>query len=390
MKDAIWNKNFLFLIFSNLLTYITYYAILSALPIYLVNELHTSKVQVGMIVGTYTVASVLVRPFSGFTIDRFGRRIVFLLALVFYSLLLPGYLIALSITSIIILRFAQGLIWGFTTVSSSIIAVDITPARKRGEGIGYFALSTTLGMSIGPVIGLFVCHKWGYTMLFISASAMSLIGLACGYAVSLRKRYVVGKRIHLHWDNLFDKNAAILSINVFIAMIAYGGLLSFIALFGCEIGIPNSSLFFLFYSLALSASRFLLGKVFDREGPRGLMTWCMMLLVIGFPLLAMAKNEWMFYISAVIIGFGNGMIVPSFQSMINNLADAAHRGAANSTLYTAIDLGMSVGMITAGIIAQHISLAAIFLINTLVCALGLFVFRYRVLLFYENRKKYIL
>lgn len=389
MNDSIWNKNFLFLIFSNLLTYITYYAILSGLPIYLVNEMHTSKVQVGLIVGIYTVASVMVRPFSGFTIDRFGRRSIFLLALVFYSLLLPGYLIALSITSIIILRFAQGLVWGFTTVSASIIAVDITPPQKRGEGIGYYAVSTTLGMSIGPVVGLFVCHQWGYTVFFVSTSVLSLVGLACGYAVSLRKRYVVGKHIHLEWNNLFDKSSMRLSFNVFLAMISYGGLLSFIALFGREIGIHNSSLYFLFYSISVASSRIFLGKVFDRQGPGKLMTWCMTLLILGFPVLALAKDAWMFYTSALIIGFGTGMIVPTFQSMINNIADANHRGAANSTLYTAIDLGMSVGMIIAGVIAQHISLAAIFWASTFVCAATLLVFRYSVLAYYENFKKSI-
>ena len=115
-----------------------------------------------MVVGVYTIASVMVRPFSGFTLDRFGRRTIFLLALIIYTLLFAGYLVAITITSIILLRFAQGLVWGFTTVSGSTIAVDIIPVAKRGEGIGYFALSTTLGMSVGPIIGLFVCHHWGY------------------------------------------------------------------------------------------------------------------------------------------------------------------------------------------------------------------------------------
>ena len=106
MQERIWNRDFIFLILSNFLMYITYYAILSALPIYLVSDLHATKMQVGVVVGTYTIASVLVRPFSGFTLDRFGRRTIFLLALVIYTMLFAGYLVALSITAIILLRFA--------------------------------------------------------------------------------------------------------------------------------------------------------------------------------------------------------------------------------------------------------------------------------------------
>jgi len=384
MNEKIWNKDFVLLILSNFLMYITYYAILSALPIYLVSYLHASKMQVGIVVGAYTIASVIVRPFSGFALDKFGRRTIFLSGLVIYSLLFAGYLVAITITSIIFLRFAQGLAWGFTTVSGSTIAVDNIPVSKRGEGIGYFALSTTMGMSVGPIIGLFVCHLWGYTAMFVSGCFISIASLSCAYAIHLRKRYLVRKRIHLNWNSLFEKNSIRPSINVFITMIAYGGLLSFIALYGRELGIQNSSLYFLIFSVGIAAARLTAGKVFDRNGPRKIITLCLILLIIGFPLLALAKNALFFYISALIIGFGNGVIFPTFQSMVNNLADSLHRGVANSTLYTAVDMGMGLGMIMAGIIAQKISISAIFWINSLVCCAGLIFFRLCVLRFYEN------
>jgi len=379
-----WNKDFIFLIASNFLMYITYYAVLSALPIYLVSDLHATKSQVGVVVGAYTIASVLVRPFSGFTLDRFGRRTIFLLALVIYSFLFAGYLVAISITSILLLRFAQGLTWGFTTVSGSTIAVDLIPSSKRGEGVGYFALSTTLGMSVGPVIGLFVCHQWGYVAMFVSGLFISIASLACASAVHLRKRFLVGKRIQLKLDSLFDKKSIRPSLNVLIIMIPYGGLLSFIALYGRELGVQNSSLFFLIFSIGIAAARLTSGKVFDKDGPRRILTLCLILLLIGFPLLALAKSAVVFYISAIIIGFGNGVVFPTFQAMVNNLADARHRGAANSTLYTAVDIGMGFGMIMAGLIAQHISISAIFAVSAFVCAVGLIFFRFFVLKFYES------
>ena len=296
-----------------------------------------------------------------------------------------GYLVAISITSIITLRFAQGLVWGFTTVSGSTIAVDIIPVSKRGEGIGYFALSTTLGMSVGPIIGLFICHHWGYFAMFISGCFISFISLICAYAINLRKRFIVGKRIKLKLNSMFDKNSVRPSLNVVITMISYGGLLSFIALYGREIGVQNSSLYFLILSAGIAAARLTVGKVFDRSGPRKIITLCLILLIIGFPMLAIAKNEVLFYMSAIIIGFGNGVIFPTFQSMVNNIAAPEHRGAANSTLYTAVDLGMGFGMIMAGLIAQYISIPAIFWMNAMVSITGLLFFRLFVLKSYENK-----
>jgi len=365
--------------------YITYYAILSALPLYLVNDLHASEMQVGLVVGAYTIASVLVRPFSGFALDRFGRRSVFLIALVVYSFLFAGYLVALSITAILMIRFAQGLTWGFTTVSGSTVAADIVPVTKRGQGIGYFALSTTLGMSVGPLIGLFICQQWNFMVVFVAACIISLASLACAWVIHMRKRFIVGKRIKMQWNALFDKNSVRPSANVFITMIAYGGLLSFIALYGQELGVRNASLYFLIFSVGIAIARLTSGKEFDRHGPRRIITVCIILLIVGFPVLALAENAVLYFVSAVIIGFGNGVIFPTFQSMVNNLADASHRGAANSTLFTAVDLGMGLGMVMAGLIAQKVSLSAIFWINALVCVAGLLFFRLVVIGDYERR-----
>ena len=88
MYEKIWNRDFILLTLSNFFMCITYYALISALPVYLVNELHAGKSQVGLVLAAYTIASVLIRPFSGFALDKFGRRTILLLALIFYTSLI--------------------------------------------------------------------------------------------------------------------------------------------------------------------------------------------------------------------------------------------------------------------------------------------------------------
>lgn len=384
MRDRIWNRDFVLLILSNFLMYITYYAIISVLPIYLVNELNASKSQMGIVVAAYTIASVMIRPFSGYTLDRYSRKMVFVIALIIYSLLFTGYLVALSVTALILLRFSQGLTWGFTTIASSTIAVDLIPSAKRGEGIGYFALSTTLGMSVGPIIGLFVCHQWGYVAIFIAGFVISIASLACANTINLPRQSIIRKHLHLSMDTLFSKESVIPSLNVLIVMSTYGGLLSFIALYGKEIGVHNTSLFFLIFSIGIAASRLTAGKAFDRNGPRKIITICLSILIVSFPILASVQNAAGYFLSAIFIGFGIGVVFPTFQSMVNNLADSTHRGAANSTLYTALDIGMGFGMAMSGLIAQYISISAIFMISAMVCLIGLIFFRVLVVNRYEE------
>jgi MFS family permease len=100
----------------------------------------------------------------------------------------------------------------------------------------------------------------------------------------------------------------------------------------------------------------------------------------------MVTNAVEFYISALLIGFGIGVVFPTFQSMVNMLADSRHRGAANSTLYTAVDIGMGSGMIVAGLVAQYVSISTIFWMNALICMLGLLFFRLFVIRFYEQQQ----
>jgi MFS family permease len=166
--------------------------------------------------------------------------------------------------SLIILRFLHGLTWGVTTIAGATIAVDIIPANKRGEGIGYFGLSTTLGMSVGPVIGLFICHHYGYTAMFMAGIITSLVSLICACFIKLP--LLQRAEVHFSWQNLFDRKSVIPSLNLLIIMSTYGGLLSFIALFGREIGIQNTSLFFLVFSIGIASSRLIAGKSFRQGG----------------------------------------------------------------------------------------------------------------------------
>lgn len=383
MTQKIWSGSFVLLTLSNFLMCITYYSLISTLPIYLAGELHASHTTVGVVLAVYTIASVIIRPFTGFTLDRFGRKFIFMGALFLYSSLFAGYLMVLTIPLLILLRFGQGLTWGVATIASSTVAVDITPVLKRGEGIGYFALSTTLGMSVGPVLGLYICHQWGYVAMFTSALITGMVAFVCAFSMKYPRRSERGRDIEFNFLNLFDGRSFIPSLNLFVIMITYGGLLSFIALYGKEIGIQNTSMFFFVFAVGIGLSRLFAGKEFDRNGPGTILTNCLGLMVIGFPFLALVRNPLGFYGAAILIGFGIGVVFPIFQAMVNNLATSDRRGAANSTLYTALDLGMGLGMVVMGVISEHTSISFAFLVSALICVLGLVLFRGVVLKYYE-------
>jgi MFS family permease len=362
-----------------------YYSLISTLPIYISNELHSSKAVVGLALSSYIVASVLVRPFIGFGLDKYGRKKIFIAALIFYALVFNGYLVAWTIGILVLVRFTHGLTWGMTTTSNSTVAIDIIPPEKRGQGIGYFGISTTLGMALGPVIGSFIFQHTGYSGMFIAGGLIGLISMAL--AASMRYAdHSLAADLEFRFSTLFEKTTLLPSFNLLLIMITYGGILSFIALYGREIGIHNPAGFFLIYATGVIGSRFAMGKFFDRNGPKIILIVCLSLLIAGFPFLGLMKNEFGFYSSAIVLGFGNGVVFPTFQAMTNNMVPQDRRGAANSTLFAFVDIGMGVGMVLVGGIAQRFSISTAFVVCSGICVAALVFFLVLTLKYYEVNK----
>ena len=104
MDQKIWNKKYILLILSNLLMCITYYSLISTLPIYVSEVLHANKSIVGIVLASYIVASILIRPFSGFALDKFGRKTILLSSLLVYALIFFGYAFAATVLFLIVLH----------------------------------------------------------------------------------------------------------------------------------------------------------------------------------------------------------------------------------------------------------------------------------------------
>jgi MFS family permease len=386
MKSKLWNRNFTLLTLSNFLMCCAYYSLISTLPLYVSDILHAPHGVVGLVLSAYAIAAILVRPFCGFGLDFFGRRMIFIASLLIYGLIFNTYVFASTVMIILMIRFAHGLTWGLATTSNTTVAGDIIPAEKRGEGFGLFGVTTTAGMALGPPIGTFILQHSGYNTMFFAGAAISIICMILAAFIKYPSYTPLPENRQFKWKNLFEAGTVIPSVNLTIIGLSYGGLISFIALYGKETGIQNPSGFFLVFALGIISSRFSAGKAVDRNGPRMVIMVCLLLLIIGYPLLALLQNAWGFYLSALVLGFGNGVVWPTFQAMVNNTVPANRRGAANSTLFIAMDLGMGLGMLIAGQISQHYSIAVAFLFCSSYCAVGMVLFRLFTLKHYLKRR----
>jgi predicted MFS family arabinose efflux permease len=366
---------------------IAFYFMMPILPVYLTDKLAASKSEVGMVLAFYTIATLIIRLFSGWTIDTYGRKTIYLFAYLFFSIFFIGYPLAFTIYLFIGIRFLHGLTWGVLTTSSSTIAIDIIPPSRRGEGIGIFGLSMTIGMAIGPMIAIFITGADRYTLLFVSAIGISFLGFILAQIVRYPSFNRENSKRAFSFKDLVEKNSIPVSVNMLIVQFTYGGVISFIALYGKEIGVENSGLFFLILSVGIGLSRVKSGRIFDVSGPEKIIMLGMVLLVIGFPALAIFNSSLGFHLSAIILGFGFGIIMPTFQAMVNNLVLPSRRGAANSTFFTSFDIGIGLGMVGTGILSDYLGFSSTFLIFSAIIIMALIFFQ---LISFRHYKKKLL
>lgn len=385
-SDRLFSKNFIFICIANFCMFFAFYMLLPVLPIYLLNEFHTSKDVVGVILSSYTLTTLIVRPFSGFMLDTMQRKPLYIISYFVFIAFFAGYLVAGSLFVIAIIRATHGLSYGAVTTASSTLAIDVVPSKHRGAGIGYFGATSTMAMALGPMVGLYFMEAGSFNLVFISGIVIGLIGLILVATIKIAPRPPVAKA-PISLDRFFLHNAIKPALVLVLHSILYGIFLPYIAIFGQEAGITKSiGLFFTLYAIGLILSRFNAGRLIDRGYLIQIILIGKIVIIIAFVTLIFANNHYLFFGFAAILGFGFGISSPAYNTLFINLAPHSKRGTANSTYLISWDLGIGIGAYLGGVIAEHYSYHTAFKIGVIPSVIALILFWKIIIPFYNKNK----
>lgn len=347
------------------------------LPLYLADTFQADKEQIGWVLSGYTLTALLIRPFSGYLVDTFPRRTVLLVSYLLFAALFAGYLVAGSILLFAIVRTLHGAPFGASTVSNSTVAIDVLHPSRRAEGIGYYGLSNNIATAIGPTVALLiygVCQS--YDVLFWIALVVALCGFWINYTLDLKPRPPITGKQPLSLDRFILLQGWSLGICMIGFAISYGILSTYLAIYGKEeLGITSGSgLFFMLLSIGLILSRLAGGRTLRRGLILQNAAVGVLIALCGYLLFATLHNPVGFYGAALVIGLGNGHLFPAFQTMFLNLATNDQRGTANSTFLVSWDIGIGIGIILGGSIAEHLGYHAAFWVAAAANAGSVFTF----------------
>lgn len=379
----IWTRDFSLLWLGNFLLANSFYFLLPTLPLFAVAVLRVETSQVGYLTGIFTLAAVLIRPLAGYALDSIGRRPVYLWALVGFALMASSYQFATAFVWLLALRMLHGLAWGIATTGGGTAAADLLPASRRGEGVGYFGMSMTLAMALGPLFAIPLATQELWSALFTLSGGLAVVALVV--ALLIRFPRLPRRRPKITWSSFVEPRVLPVGIITFLSTMAYGSIVSYITLYSDQIGIANSGLFFLIYAVSMSLSRPTAGKIQDARGPVPVLTTGLISMMAGLLLLALSRELILFSAASVLLGIGMGCVMPSLQTMVINLVEPERRGVANSTYFSALDLGIGTGAMLLGALAGRTSLSIMYAAAGLLLLLPLALLHLSVADYYHQR-----
>ncbi len=356
--------------------FFSFMLVVPLLPIYLSDRFQSTSEVIGVVLSGYTWMAMISRAGSGFLVDTLPRKQVLVVSWFLLFAFFAGYILAGTLLLFAVVRTLHGVPFGSTSVANSTVAIDVLPLSRRAEGIGYYGLSNNLATAIAPTIGLWLFHQThNFDLLFGLSMLVAFLGFVIDATIKLpvATRPVRGK---MELRKLFLVEAWPLALNQSCYGMAYTLIATYLAIYG-ELNpavTGNTGLFFAILSCGLIISR-LTGSRQLRKGR----IWhnCaegICISAFGFLLFALIHQPWAYYVTAAIVGYGNGHMFPAMQMMFVTIAGDRRRGVANSTQLTAWDAGAGIGILIGGLLAEYCGYQSVFYLSAVAQCVGAITF----------------
>ncbi len=359
--DAVWTGSFIALLLVNLLLCFGFYMLPPTLPAYVI-EIGGSPFQASLVIGTFSITSLAARVISGTVVDAVGERTVIVAGIALIAATTLGFVWS-PVSGILLLRGLQGIGWGLSTAAIATAVYKGVPQSRRGEGSGYYALTTIAAASLTPLLAIVLKNASDIVLVLAVSVALTLAAtLLLKSGLSKLPPRPAGPRRHvpITAKSIFEPGALLPSALCFLVSMPLCGIVAYLVLFGAERHLERIWIFFIGYALMILATRPFIGRLFDRRGHAVIILPGCAAMLLGLITLSLADSTLLLVISSLLFGFGYGAVHPSLHAWAVNRCPVDRKAAANGLFLSAIDLGYIVGAIVLGFVAELTSFALMY------------------------------
>ena len=371
-RAPLWTKDFILTSAVNFFLVFVFYLLMVTIAVYAVQEFDASNSEAGLVTGIFIIGVLTGRIFMGRAIDRIGRKKTMILGLSLFTLTTAFYFLDFGLPFLMSTRFLHGITLGIASTAAGTIIAQIIPMSRKGEGIGYFSLSTTLATAIGPFIGLYMSQNSSFEMIFALCLVLGVFSLFVSWFVTVPPIEVPpnsDERKGFKISDYVEPKAVPIALITLIAGFCYASVLSFISFYADfrEL-IEAATFFFLVYSIAILMSRPFTGRLMDVKGANYVMYPAIAIFAVGLLLLSTAQTSFTFLLAGFLIGLGFGNIQSTTQAVAVKLTPSHRMGLATSTFFIFMDAGLGFGPYLLGFIISVTGYSQLYAILSIVAA----------------------
>ena len=364
-----FTRDFSLAILANLFSFASMYVLLATLPLYVV-AIGGTVSDAGVVLACFTLSAVVVRPVVGRLSDRRAKKAIMLAGAVILAASSLLYAPVHSVPLLMAVRVFHGVGWAAFGTAASALAADLAPLSRRGEAMGYFGVGMNVAMAIGPALGVFLVGWAGYGSLFLTAMVLGAAAALTTAGIAEPRRAPGQGALQRGWRSFILPSALFPSAVLFTNALTYASVVALLPLFADEAGLGNPGLFFTVFSVVVLVLRGPLGRVSDRRGRVAVVAPGLSVTFVALLVLSQAQSTTTMLVVAVLYAVGVGAAQPTLMAMTVDRAGPQERGAAMGTYTTAMDLGIGVGSVVWGVVAQSLGFATMYVAASLMGLVG--------------------
>lgn len=335
--------------------------------------LGASNTAIGLVMGAYLFTTMFFRPWAGHIIQKHGpiKVLRFILvingfALILYTFVgLGGYLVA---------RMLQGMSTAFFSMALQIGIIDALPEKDRSQGISLYSLFSSIPGIIGPLLALGI-WQGGMDYFTLAMAAIALVTGVVGYSAKMEKEkdkpvtnnaeQGVGtfRSFSQLVTNPFLCKCSVLML---VSSVVFGAVTTFIPLYAMQLKNGNAGVYLMLQAGTVVLTRFALRKKIPSDGKwhSSFIMGTMLILTLAAQCVSFATTGGavFFYTGAILMGIAQALLYPTLTTYLSFVLPQMNRNVLLGLFIATADLGISLGGVIMGPIADFSSYSFMYMI----------------------------
>ncbi|KGP79664.1 MULTISPECIES: staphylopine family metallophore export MFS transporter CntE [unclassified Paenibacillus] len=337
-------------------------------------SLGASSTTIGLIMGAYMFTTMFFRPWAGRIIQKRGPikvlRFILIIngfALILYTFTgLGGYLVA---------RILQGVSTAFFSMALQIGIIDALPEKERSQGISYYSLFSYIPGIVGPVLALGIWQTGGMDYFTVVLIGIAVCTGVFGYTAKMDKSKEQPP------GNLSEQNVGMFhsfrqlvqnrflfrcSVLMLSASVVFGAITTFIPLYASQLPSGNAGVYLMLQAGTVVLTRIMLRKKIPSDGrwhaPFIMGTMFLLAVAAQCVSLAITGGAALLYVGAILMGIAQSILYPTLTTYLSFVLPQLNRNVLIGLFIATADLGVSLGGVLMGPIADLSSYSFMYMI----------------------------